>query len=307
MNIIVCTNRRGSYQINLGRPGVLALCAIAFTIALSSVFAGGYFLATEVIRPEPSEQIQRLQARVETQAQEIREAKRTARENLNALGVRLGQLNAHVIRLDALGQRLTSMAGLEQGEFDFENLPAQGGPEVLENTADTSVNDFLEMMDEVSAQIDDRQQQLAVLEHMLMNRNLQEQVHPAGRPITKGWLSSHYGTRTDPFTGKRAWHGGIDFAGREGSEIVAVAAGVVAWAGPRWGYGKLVEINHGNGYTTRYGHNKEIKVEVGDTVKKGQVISEMGSSGRSTGPHVHFEVLYNGKPVNPKQYIQASS
>ena len=141
---------------------------------------------------------------------------------------------------------------------------------------------------------------------MLMTRNLQAEVIPAGRPITRGWLSSYYGMRTDPFSGRRAHHSGIDFAGKMGSDVVTVAAGVVTYSGRRSGYGNLVEINHGKGYVTRYGHNSELLVEVGETVKKGQIIAKMGSSGRSTGPHVHFEVLVNGRAVDPKKYILAS-
>jgi hypothetical protein len=156
----------------------------------------------------------------------------------------------------------------------------------------------------LAAQIDNRMQQLTVLENLLMNRNLQDQVMPAGRPITKGWLSSHFGVRTDPFTGKRRRHYGMDFAGAEGSDVITVGAGVVTYSGSRYAYGNMVEINHGNGFVTRYAHNKENLVEVGEVVKKGQVIAYMGATGRATGPHVHFEVLQNGKVVNPLQYIR---
>ena len=141
---------------------------------------------------------------------------------------------------------------------------------------------------------------------MMMSRNLQAEVMPAGRPITRGWLSSYFGTRTDPFNGRRAHHSGVDFAGKMGSDVVSVAAGVVTYSGKRSGYGNLVEINHGNGYATRYGHGSELLVNVGETVKKGHIVAKMGTSGRSTGPHVHFEVLFNGRAVNPKKYIHAS-
>jgi len=119
-----------------------------------------------------------------------------------------------------------------------------------------------------------------------------------------GWLSSNYGNRLDPFTGKRAWHNGVDFAGREGSDIVAVASGVVSWSGERYGYGKMVEVAHGEGVTTRYAHNLENTVKVGDMVRRGEVIALMGNSGRSTGPHVHFEVFKNGRPVDPASYLR---
>ena len=268
---------------------------------------GGYRLGISHMRANPDALTREVQSELDVQRVKLADATRKAEENLNALALRLGQLQAHVIRLDALGQRLTSMAKLDKGEFDFENPPAQGGPDSDAQSAPMEVPDFVAALNELSAQLDDRGRQLSVLETMLMNRNLQAEVMPAGRPVKHGWLSSYFGMRTDPFTGRRALHTGLDFAGKMGSDVVSVAAGVVTYAGKRSGYGNLVEINHGNGYSTRYGHNSKILVSVGQTVKKGQVIAKMGSTGRSTGPHVHFEVLINGHAVNPKKYIQASN
>ncbi|MGH8337331.1 MAG: M23 family metallopeptidase, partial [Gammaproteobacteria bacterium] len=145
-----------------------------------------------------------------------------------------------------------------------------------------------------------------VLESLLMNRNVQLQARPSGPPVVEGYESSPFGMRIDPFTGELSFHPGIDFAGPEGEAVKAVAAGVVTWAGPRSGYGNMVEIDHGNGYSTLYGHSEKILVHVGEVVKKGEEIALLGSTGRSTGPHVHFEVLYNGKPVNPAQFVNAS-
>jgi murein DD-endopeptidase MepM/ murein hydrolase activator NlpD len=159
-------------------------------------------------------------------------------------------------------------------------------------------------LDELTSQLDDRQQQLSVLESVLINQNLHDEVIPTGRPILKGWVSSRYGKRADPFTGKQEFHKGIDLAGKKGSAVIAVASGVVMWSGDRYGYGNMVEINHGNGYVTRYGHNEETLVKIGDTVRKGQQIATMGSSGRSTGPHVHFEVWNNGRTEDPIRFIQ---
>lgn len=230
---------------------------------------------------------------------------REMREHLNALVARLGSLQAHVIRLDAVGRRLVDMAGLDNGEFDFENSPAQGGPEVLPVFEPSAVKlpGLMESVDALDKQLEDRSQQFSVLESLLMNRNLMDSVLPAGQPVEDGWVSSYFGFRPDPFTGRRAHHDGVDIAGKQGGPIEVVGSGVVTFSGARAGYGNLVEINHGNGYLTRYGHNQVNLVKEGDKVNKGQVLALMGSTGRSTGPHLHFEVLRNGKVVNPIKYL----
>ncbi|MDZ7686891.1 MAG: peptidoglycan DD-metalloendopeptidase family protein [Gammaproteobacteria bacterium] len=243
---------------------------------------------------------------LEQQERDIERAQRDADANLRASAVRLAKLQARIVRLDALGERLTQIGQLEEGEFDFSGPPAVGGPEV-DVGGDYSTPEYLELLDQLSADIEDREQQLSVLETLLINRKLQSDVFIAGRPIKKGWMSSRFGVRSDPISGRRAHHYGIDFAGKEGSDVVTVAAGVVVYAGSRSGYGRMVEINHGGGYTTRYGHHKELTVKVGDIVKKGQVIGYMGESGRATGPHVHFEVYKNGRVVDPSAYIHRAS
>lgn len=310
MNIVVLRRKKGcSGLLTLNNKRLTALFSGLFVIIPAVFLFTGYRLGVAHMQANPDELTLAMQSEMETQRLRIEDATRTAGENMDALALRLGKLQAHVIRLDALGQRLTSMAKLDKGEFNFERLPAQGGPEVASKDSATNsmgVPDFIKSLDELSNQLKDRGQQLSVLEEMMMNRNLAAEVIPAGRPINRGWLSSYYGKRADPFTGRRAHHGGIDFAGKLGSDVVAVAAGVVTYAGKRSGYGNLVEINHGKGYATRYGHNSEINIKVGETVKKGQVVAKMGTSGRSTGPHVHFEVLYNGRAVNPIKYINAS-
>lgn len=303
MNIIILGKDGRSRRLDLGQPVAVLVSVLLAGVLFATPAYLGYYVAERKLAHQPLEQVQAFQAEMQEQRAAVESLREKAEENLNALSVRLGQLNAHVIRLDALGDRLTRMAGLEQGEFNFESAPPQGGPDVGADV-DDSVPDVLAGLDSLTAQIDNRMQQLTVLENLLMNRNLQDQVMPAGRPITKGWLSSHFGVRTDPFTGQRRRHYGIDFAGAEGAEVITVGAGVVTYSGRRYGYGNMVEINHGNGYVTRYAHNKENLVQVGDVVKKGQVVAFMGSTGRSTGPHVHFEVLQNGKVVNPLQYIR---
>jgi murein DD-endopeptidase MepM/ murein hydrolase activator NlpD len=229
-----------------------------------------------------------------------------SRNNLDALALHLGHLQSQVIRLDALGTRLVQTASLDGEEFNFEGPPPQGGPLNPATSQIQTVPDFLTSLEALAAQLEDRAFKFHALREALVDQRTHSERFPAGRPIRKGWLSSPYGYRRDPLTGRRAFHSGIDFAGKPGSDVVAVASGVVTWAARRDGYGKMIELDHGNGYLTRYGHTRETLVAVGDAVKRGERIALMGSSGRSTGPHVHFEVLRNGRPENPYKYVRAA-
>ena len=307
MNLLFVSHRVcGPRCMRFGRFGIGVLAFCLFVALPSVAWYAGYQAGGAGLAKDPDAMSEAWQEALHSQRAELADARRTAEENLNALAMRLGEMQARVIRLDALGQRLTRMAGLEEGEFNFDAAPAQGGPEQVADSDPVAVEDFMARMDRLAQQMEDRGQQLAVLEEMMINRKLQDEVFPAGRPIDGGWISSRFGQRTDPFSGKPEHHDGVDFAGRAGTDVNAVASGVVTWAGDRWGYGRLVEINHGNGYVTRYGHNQDILVEVGQTVKKGDAVAHMGSTGRSTGPHVHFEVLRDGRRVDPKKYIYAS-
>lgn len=308
MNVLLVSKTFGrSACLSLTKGKVLSAILSMFVLVPLLTLYTGYRLGSDAAPMGGAEVAVALNAELNRQQQTIDEARRVAEENLNALTLRLGQMQAHVIRLDALGQRLTRMAKLDSGEFDFSNPPAQGGPEGDTVAGSVQLPDFMVQLEELSRQLQNREQQFNVLEDMLMSRNLHEEVFPAGRPVTKGWLSSKYGTRSDPFTGKPEFHKGVDLAGKEGSDIISVAAGVVTWADKRYGYGNLVEVNHGNGYVTRYGHAKEVLVKVGQTVKKGQKIALIGNTGRSTGPHVHFEVWVDGRTVDPSKYIHASN
>ena len=207
-----------------------------------------------------------------------------------------------------MGEQLTQIASLEDGEFDFSNTPGLGGPL---GKPQTELAEHLEIQDKVSAMfarldssISSRESQLQILQSMLSDNKLKSEQLVAGRPIKKGWMSSEYGMRIDPFHGKKQWHAGVDFAGRHGADIVSVASGVVTASEKRSGYGLMVEINHSDGFVTRYAHNDQNVAELGAIVNKGQVIAKMGSSGRSTGPHVHFEVFKNGRTVDPATYIR---
>jgi len=240
------------------------------------------------------------------QKQLIAESRDEAQKHLDSLAARLSSLQGHVMRLNALGSRLASMAKLDEIDFSVSQPPGMGGPVPADGQASLSVPDFLEAMDRLAREIEDRNDKLVAIESMLLNHNLQSETIPTGRPIEGGWISSLFGWRTDPITGRKELHEGMDFAARYGTRIRSVAAGIVTWSGRRSGYGYMVEIDHGNGYITRYAHNRENLVNVGEKVQKGTVIASLGSSGRSTGSHVHFEVLKDGKFVNPVKFIAAN-
>ncbi len=306
MKIILFTKRHGkATTLCFDRIGhCVLLLAIVATLG-AGVFFSGYWLGRDDSSSRlDSRLVSSWQQRLAAQQRELAALRDKSRARLEAMMIRLGQLQAHVIRLDVLGKRLTRMAKLDRAEFDFDHAPAIGGPaRPRSSQPEIPLDEFFGAISRLERRLSDSGQKLSALETMMLHRNLQKQVYPAGRPISKGWISSYFGYRVDPFTGKREHHDGMDFAGKRGSPVVAVAAGVVTWAGKRYGYGRLVEIDHGNGYITRYGHNDVVLVKAGDRVRKGQQIAKMGSTGRSTGPHVHFEVLRNGRVVNPQRYI----
>ena len=305
MQLILLSEGKGYVgHVNLAyRRLWVGLTCLALVLC-ACVFYGGFRIAEHVGMASPSAQAQNWRTAITQQQAQLDSIRRAVQQNLDALAVRLGQTNAHVVRLDALGQRLTQMTNLNNGEFNFIESPLTDSLEGSFVTSDfAQVPSVITELDLLSSQLEDRQQQLEVLEDFLINRKLHEEMYPEGRPVTVGYISSGFGDRADPFTGRTAFHKGIDFAGSEGVEVVAVAAGVVTWARDRYGYGQMVEVNHGNGYITRYAHNAENLVALGDTVKRGQVIAMVGATGRATGPNLHFEVLHNGQAVDPLAYI----
>jgi murein DD-endopeptidase MepM/ murein hydrolase activator NlpD len=264
---------------------------------------GTFYLFELAARPAMgTETVNAWQERLEAQQEEVEALRRRSAAESAAVGRQLAQMQARLHRMEALGARVTEVAELDEGEFSFDQPAPQGGP-INAPVSAPEFSDLKASVDELAAGLKARESELEILESMLLDRDIQEAQAIAGRPVTWGWMSSKFGNRLDPFTGKSAWHAGVDFAGKENSEVVAVAGGVVTHAGKRYGYGLMVEITHGDGYVTRYGHHSEILVAVGDVVKPRQVIGKMGSSGRSTGPHVHFEVLKDGKHVDPSRYV----
>jgi murein DD-endopeptidase MepM/ murein hydrolase activator NlpD len=295
-------------QLSLTGPiAGLAAGAVALVV-MAAGFGGGYLYSSHTGSGVSTSTLSELTGELDAQREYIAEIRQGNEDTLDALAIRIAQMNARMIRLDAVGRRLTEMAEIDPDEFNFDSDPALGGPEEpMAAGSNVAVPEVLDAMTSLGYQLTNREAKLDVLESVLMNQNLSARVYPQGRPVKSGWLSSYFGKRTDPFTGKPANHTGIDFAGKHGDEIVAVADGVVTWSGDRYGYGVMVEINHGNGYSTRYAHNSENLVAVGDEVRKGQVVALMGKTGRATGPNLHFEVLRNGSRVNPVKFIRKSS
>jgi hypothetical protein len=305
MNVVIFGKGFGKpRQVSLTGRAVVALAFLFCGLLTGGAFLGGYWYSALSGSGISLDEAEQMTAKLAEERAAIETIRQEAEDKLDALAIRIGQMNARVIRLDALGRRLTEMADISVDEFDFDSEPAMGGPEEPMLTGSTAVPEVLTAMADLGNQLDSREAQLAVLESVIMNRNLSERVYPKGMPVRAGWMSSYYGRRTDPFTGKPAMHRGVDFAGKAGAEIVAVADGIVTWSAPRYGYGEMVEINHGNGYATRYAHNAENLVEVGQEVRKGDVVALMGDTGRATGPNLHFEVLHRGQRMNPSKFIQ---
>ncbi|HXZ59020.1 MAG TPA: M23 family metallopeptidase [Steroidobacteraceae bacterium] len=303
MNVILLSRRDGrARQFNLAKPLTLGVVLAVTSVVVGGAFTLGLQLGKGVHHEVALAETTRFAALLAQQKQEIAGLRQQLQLRIDAMAMRIGEVNAHIIRLNALGKRLTEMADIDSREFDFDRSPPSGGPADGEGVS-AQIPDLSATLSRLEQRADLRESQLAALENVILTRELKEAIHPEGRPVSTGYISSYFGERADPFDGREAFHKGVDFAGNLGADVVSVAAGVVTWAGERSGYGRLVEINHGDGYSTRYAHNERTLVSVGQTVKRGEAIALMGSTGHSTGPHVHFEVLHNGRQVDPLSFI----
>lgn len=278
-------------------------------LLLSSLLVVSLFVSFQLGRSStilPSEQqklIENLHLDIQAQQQVVDSLSRKNIRQVNALAARLAELQAASTRLDALGERLAQMGQLTLDEFDFNQPAPIGGPEVSDSVGAADEADLQFSIAFLSDKLHRQSGQLDALNSLMMNRQVERDLTPSGWPVRKGWISSRYGERNDPFTGERTKHSGLDFVGARGSDVLSVAGGVVIWASGKAGYGNTVEIDHGNGYQTRYAHNEKITVKPGDQVIAGSVIALLGDSGRASAPHVHFEVLKNGVQVNPAKFV----
>lgn len=306
MHIILVSNRLATAKsISLGtRHLMLGVILLAATVVVlsSSMFYLVFRHAADIKLPLVQQML------LSAQEQQTRNAREFMQENLNAMAVRVGQMQAQLVRLDALGERLSALAGVKPREFRLNVPPGRGG--ALPSSVpvqDLSMNELGWQIDALSKHMENHYDYLGILENRLFDARVKRKLMPTVKPVDVQWNASSFGWRIDPFTGQRAMHEGIDFLVDTGTPVHASAAGLVVAAQFHPQYGYMVEIDHGNGFTTRYAHNSKLRVKAGDLVQRGAIIAESGSTGRSTGPHVHFEVRYKGVAQNPNRFLQASA
>lgn len=298
---VLYRSKRYRFIYSLSRRQLVA----ASVLVLGLVFLAGQSTQTT---SDAQARVAFTQSGLIEQRHEVEELKQATQQQLTGMLMKLGEIQGQLHRLNALGEKLAVESDLDVTEFNMDELPAVGGP--ASETVDVSIassHDVIQKIDEMLLSLDDKTQQLEALESILLNQDIYQESYISGRPIADGWLSSYYGVRKDPFNGMPAMHKGLDFAGKTGSPVVSTGAGLVTWSGQRYGYGNLIEVDHGDGFVTRYGHNHELHVKIGDVVTKGQKIAAMGSTGRATGAHVHYEILRHGKQVDPLKYVYRES
>ncbi len=306
MHIILVSNRLATAKsISLGTRhlllGMALLTAIVFGLS-SSMFYLVFRHAVEIKLPLVQQLL------LSAQEQQTENAKEFMRENLNAMAVRLGQMQAQLMRLDALGERLSALAGIKPQEFRMSEPPGRGGALPSSIPAqDLSMSELTGQLDALSRHMENRYDYMGILENRLFDARVKKKLMPTVRPVDVDWNASSFGWRIDPITGQNALHEGIDFLVDTGTPVHAAAGGLVVVAQFHPQYGYMIDIDHGNDFTTRYAHNSKLLVKPGDLVQRGAIIAESGSTGRSTGPHVHFEVRYKGVAQNPNRFLQVSA
>lgn len=306
MNIILVSSRYAKVRsITLTRTHLIAMAMSALLLFVGAVLMAQY----AIVRLQPGSISNELRNWLASAQQDEQQKQQSyLRESLDTMAKRLGQMQARLLRLDTLGARLAKMTGMKPQEFSFEQLPAQGGPYLpVTRQADVSLGNMNQQLASLSTLLGDRSDKLVALETLLMQDSLNKRLLPSVAPITEGWYSSNFGWRIDPFTGKNAMHEGVDYMVQEGTPIYASAGGVVVYADYHPQYGNMVEIDHGNDIVTRYAHASKLLVKVGQMVRRRQEIALSGSTGRSTGPHLHFEVRYKGLAQNPVRFLQRAA
>jgi murein DD-endopeptidase MepM/ murein hydrolase activator NlpD len=302
MNVIIVSKFwTAPRKFSLTDPKTLGVMGAVVALALLIAFGVGF--ASRGANAAALAEVNKLRANLAAQNTELAEAREAAQVEINALAARLAELQAQSNRLNALGERLTRIGKLEDGEFDFEIAPPLGGGDGEVGHA-VPMFELTGRLDGVASELQRSGHQLELLESLMLDRDVDLNLMPSGLPVASGYASSGFGRRLHPITGLAHQHRGIDFAGPRGTPVLAVADGVVVFSGRDGGYGNKVLVDHGSGYTTLYAHNHRNLVKVGDRVRAGEQIADMGRTGSATGNHVHFEVWRNGVAVNPRQYLQ---
>ena len=300
MQIILISDRLAkarSVSLSLRHLVGSAMLALALVVGAT---AGLYWLTLRYAAEVPFPALQRLV--LSAQEAEAERSRAFVQQNLNAMAVKVGEMQAQLTRLDALGERLSALAGVK--EFRFNEAPGLGGAApTLMPPQNLSLADFSEKLTVLSRQVENRNDMLGVLEAQLFEQAVKKKLMPTMMPVAAPYNASGFGRRVDPFTGQWAMHEGIDFLADLGSPVVAAAGGVVVFAGLHPQYGYMVDIDHGNDLVTRYAHCSKLLVREGDVVHRGRKIAESGSTGRSTGPHLHFEVRFRGVAQNPAKFL----
>ena len=305
MDIILVSNRAKARSFTLTRIHLFLLAALMLLLFVGAVLTAQY----AIVRLQPSIISDELRTWLAS-AQQYEQQKQQVymHESMDAMAKRLGQMQAQLLRLDTLGARLAKLSGMKPQEFSFEQLPGQGGPYIpAPQQADVSLNSMDQQLAGLTTLVSDRSDKLVALETLLLQDSLSKRMLPSLAPATDAWYSSNFGWRIDPFTGKNAMHEGVDFMVPPGTPVYASAGGIVVFADYHPQYDNMIEIDHGKDIVTRYAHTSKMLVKVGQLVRRGEEIARSGSTGRSTGPHLHFEVRYKGNAQNPARFIQKSA
>ena len=305
MNIILVSNNLAKARTLTLTSAHLVLLAAGFVLAAVLLAMALNYLSLRYADKIDSPTLRSLVLSV--QAEEHQKTQSYLRDSLNAMAVRMGQMQAQLLRLDSVGARLAELSGIKPQEFLFNQNPGQGGVTSSLPSQDMSLLEVSNKIQEMSLILDDRADKFGALDSVLMQDRLKKKMLPSVMPVSTKWYSSGFGVRIDPFSGRSAFHEGVDFTAAIGTPIVAAAGGVVVYSGFHSEYGNMIDVDHGNDFVSRYAHASKRTVKVGQLVVRGQKIAEVGSTGRSTGPHLHFEVRHKGLPQNPSRFLKMPS
>ncbi len=301
MEVILLGRTGRMWRMVLRQSHGIGAAAIVL-LFLAGAGTAGYFLGQRSAGAPFIAESRELHAEITHQMAALTQLKARSQAGIDAVAARMARVDAQINRVNAMGAEIVRLSGIKHSGFNFSTPSGEGGAEPVAEVP-WAVPGLNGALNALSGRIWRSEHRLAALEALLLHRKLDAEIVPRGKPVRYGWISSGWGWRTDPFTGKREFHRGIDFAGKRGEKVYAIAAGVVTWAGPRYGFGNLVIVNDGNGYGTYYAHNEKVLVKVGEIVRRGTPLSLLGDTGRSTGPHLHLEIHHDGVAVDPLKYV----